>query len=77
LATTIADLVETLDAEERTRGKDTRGRTGLTGPSSANFIQMKNPKTIGISPNRTHLRLSKLMGWQRRRRGRRGGGGEG
>ena len=40
---TFDDLIATLDVEEKTRAKDTRGKA-VVGPSSANFVQRGNPK---------------------------------
>jgi hypothetical protein len=40
---TFDDLIATLDVEEKARAKDTRGKA-TAGPSSANFVQMGNPK---------------------------------
>ena len=37
----IADLIGTLDVEEKARAKDTRGK-GIVGQSSANFVQRNN-----------------------------------
>jgi hypothetical protein len=40
---TFDDLIATLDVEEKTRGKDTRGKI-IADPSSANFVKRGNPK---------------------------------